>query len=121
MGGTLKWLACGTDFIVADVIRWREPVWKPQPRTSKKKPSIIGQRVITGQIVKIDRAGWVHIEVTGCTVEPAPHWTRALSPFKNGEAIRRQRGKIGQGKVQRLLWSDESARAAVIGSRFVKT
>jgi hypothetical protein len=117
----VKWLACGTDFIVADVIRWREPVWKPQPRTSKKKPSIIGQRVITGQVVKIDRAGWAHIEVTGCTVEPAPHWTRALSPLKNGEAIRRQRGKIGQGKVQRLPWSDESARAAVIGSRFVKT
>lgn len=116
----MKWLACGTDFIVADVIRWREPVWKPQPRTSKKKPSIIGQRTITGQVVKIDRAGWAHIEVTACTVEPAPQWARPIVPLDNGEAIRRQRSKIGHGKVQRLLWSDESARAAVLGSRFIK-
>ncbi|WP_312166630.1 hypothetical protein [Phenylobacterium sp.] len=116
----MKWLACGAEFIVADVIRWREPVWKPQPRTSKKKPSIIGQRTITGQVVKIDRAGWVHIEVAECTVEPAPQWARPILPLDNGEAIRRQRGKIGQGTVQRLPWSDESARAAVLGSRFIK-
>lgn len=116
----MKWLACGNDFIEADVIRWKEPVWKPQPRRSKRKPSIIGQRLITGQIVKIDRAGWVHIEVTACTVEPAPHWLHPLPPLKAGEAIRRQRGKVGQGKVERLRWSDESARAAIVGSRFVK-
>ncbi len=91
-----------------------------QPRTSKKKPSIIGQRTITGQVVKIDRAGWAHIEVTACTVEPAPQWARPIVPLDNGEAIRRHRGKIGQDKVERLLWSDESARAAVMDSRFVR-
>jgi len=120
IGGDVKWLSCGTDFIVADVIRWREPVWKPQPRHSKKRPVITGHRVITGQVVKVDRGGWVHIEVTACTVEPAPQWLRPLYPLKRGEAIRRQRGKIGQGKIDRMAWSDETARAAIVGSRFVK-
>ncbi len=116
----MKWLSCGTDCIVADVIRWREPVWKPQPRTSKKKPTMIGHRVVTGQVVKIDRAGWVHIEVGACTVEPSPHWLRPLYPLQAGETVRRQRTKIGQGKVDRLLWSDETARAAIVGSRFMR-
>jgi hypothetical protein len=120
IGGNVKWLTCGTDFIVADVIRWREPVWKPQPRNSKKKPVITGHRVIAGQIVKIDRSGWVHIEVAECTVAPAPNWLRPLYPLKTGEVVRRQRSKNGQGKVERLPWSDESARAEIVGSRFVK-
>lgn len=117
----MKWLACGTEFIEADVIRWREPVWKPQARTSKKKPAVIGQRCVTGQIVRIDRAGWVHIKVAACTAEPAPHWLHPLPPpLKPGEIIRRQRNRIGQGKTIRLPWSDETARAAVVGSRFVE-
>jgi len=117
----VKWLACGTEFIEADVIRWSEPVWKPQARASKKKPVIIGQRCVTGQILRIDRAGWVHIKVAACAAEPAPHWPRPLPPpLKPGEMIRRKRGRIGQGKVVRLPWSDETARAAVVGSRFVK-
>lgn len=120
IGGDVKWLACGTEFIIADVIRWREPVWKPQARASKKKPVIIGQRCITGQILRIDRNGWVHIKVVACTAEPAPHWPRPLPPpLKPGEIIRRQHRKIGQGKTVRLPWSDETARAAVVGSRFV--
>lgn len=121
IGGSVKWLDCGTEFIVADVIRWREPVWKPQARASKKKPVVIGQRCVTGQILRIDRAGWVHIKVAACTAEPAANWLRPLPPsFRPGEIIRRRRGKIGQGKVVRLPWSDETARAAVVGSRFVK-
>lgn len=102
------------------MIRWREPVWKPQARKSKKRPTIIGHRIVTGQIVKIDRSGWVHVQVAACTVEPSPHWLRPLYPLKPGEVVRRQRGKIGQGKVDRLAWSDETARAAIVGSRFVK-
>jgi len=91
IGGSLKWLTCGTEFIVADVIRWREPVWKPQARASKKKPSIIGQRCVTGQIVRIDRAGWVHIKVVVCTAEPAPHWLRPLPPPARQDRARQSR------------------------------
>lgn len=121
IGGDVKWLSCGTEFIVADVIRWREPIWKPQPRSSKKKPTMIGQRAVTGQVLKIDRNGWAHIQVAACTVEQSPRSWHPVHPLKVGETIRRRRSKIGQGKVDRLLWSDETARAAIVGSRFVKT
>lgn len=121
IGGNLKWVTCGTEFIVADVVRWCEPIWKPQARASKKKPAVIGKRCVTGQIIRIDRAGWVHIKVVACTAEAAPHWLRPMPPpLAPGEIIRRQHSKIGQGKVVRLPWSDETARAAVVGSRFVE-
>lgn len=120
IGEDVKWLPCGAEFIVADVIRWREPVWKPQPRNSKKKPVMLGHRTVTGQIARIDRGGWVHVQVAACTVEPSPRCLRPLYPLQVGEDIKRQRGKIGHGKVDRLPWSDESARAAIVGSRFGK-
>ena len=81
---------------------------------------MIGQRAVTGQVLKIDRGGWAHIQVAACTVEPSPRSWYPVHPLKIGETIRRRRSKIGQGKVDRLLWSDETARAAVTGSRFVK-
>lgn len=117
----MKWLKCGTEFIVADVIRWREPIWKPQPRSSKKKPTMIGQRAVTGQVLKIDRNGWAHIQVAACTVEQSPRSWHPVHPLKTGETIRRRRSKIGQGNVDRLPWSDETARAAIVGSRFLKS
>lgn len=116
----MEWLKCGTEFIVADVIRWREPIWKPQPRKSKKPPTMIGHRIITGQISKIDRYGWVHIQVAACTVTPLPRWWHPIAPLEVGLPIRRRREKIGQGRVDRLPWSDESARAAIVGSRFLR-
>jgi len=113
----VEWVKCGKDFIEADVIRWREPVWKPQAKTSKKPPVILGHRTVTGQILKFDRYGWAHVQVMACTVEILPRCTRPLAPLEVGKPIRRKRDKIGQGKIDRLLWSDETARAAVIASR----
>lgn len=114
----MTWLKCGTDFIVGDVIRWKEPIWKPQLRRSKRKPVMIGQRLIAGQVLKMDRYGWVHIEVASCSVLPFETWGKPIPGLKRGEVIRRRRAKIGQGRLDRLAWSDESARAAIVGSRF---
>ena len=116
----MEWLKCGTEFIVADVIRWREPIWKPQPRKSEKPPTMIGHRVITGQISKIDRYSWVHIQAAACTMTSLPRWWHPIAPLEIGKPIRRRREKIGQGRVDRLPWSDESARAAIVRSRFLR-
>lgn len=123
--GIVEWTACGRDFIEADVIRWQEPVWKPQRRAavgrkSRKPPVRIGQRIVIGQVVKIDKAGWVHVEVADCQVAPSSDWWKPITGYGKGELIRRQCAKIGQGRVDRLLWSDEGARAAIVSrSRFI--
>lgn len=121
-----EWVSCDKSFIEADVIRWQEPVWKPErrraatSRKSRKPPVRIGQRVVTGQVVKIDKAGWVHVEVAACRIEPGPDWWKPIPAYGKGEMVRRQCAKIGQGRVDRLIWSDEEARAAIVSrSRFI--
>ena len=122
-----EWVSCDKSFIEADVIRWQEPVWKPErrrtttSRKSRKPPVRIGQRVVTGQVVKIDKAGWVHVEVAACRIEPGPDWWKPIPAYGKGEMVRRQCAKIGQGRVDRLIWSDEEARAAIVSrSRFIE-
>lgn len=121
-----KWVSCDKSFIEADVIRWQEPVWKPErrrtatSRKSRKPPVRIGQRVVTGQVVKIDKAGWVHVEVADCRVEPGADWWKPIPAYGKGDLVRRQCAKIGQGRVDRLMWSDEEARDAIVSrSRFI--
>ena len=113
----MGWISCGKGFIEADVIRWREPIWKPQGRTSKKPPTMLGFRTVTAQVLKFDRYGWVHVQVAACTVEPLLRCTKQLYPLETGKPVRRKRDKIGQGKIERLLWTDETARDAILASK----
>ncbi|WP_323038874.1 hypothetical protein [Gemmobacter sp.] len=99
----MTWVSCGKTYIEADVIRWREPIWKPQARTSKKPPTMLGFRTVAGQVLKLDRYGWVHVQVAACTVEPLPRCIRPLYPLEIGQPVRRKRDKIGQGKIERLF------------------
>ncbi|WP_459124241.1 hypothetical protein [Sphingobium ummariense] len=60
------------------------------------------------------------MSVAACTIEPFPDWWKPISAYAKDEIIRRQRSKIGQGKVERLLWSEEEARTAIVSrSRFL--
>jgi hypothetical protein len=43
---------------------------------------------------------------------------RKVTLLPKGENIRRKRRTIERGKPERLLWSDESARA-IVGSKFL--
>lgn len=70
--------------------------------------------------MKIDKAGWVHVEVADCRVELGPDWWKPIAAYGKGELVRRQCAKIGQGRVDRMLWSDEGAGASIVNrSRFI--
>jgi hypothetical protein len=108
-----KWVPCGEEFITGDVIRWEEAIWKP--KTSKKQKSLrIGSRKIVAEVEKCDQDGWVQLVVKSSAAEVLDGWIVA----KLDPVIRRRRGPIGQGLAERLLWSDESARA-LVASRFM--
>ncbi|MBX3564622.1 MAG: hypothetical protein KF730_08615 [Sphingomonas sp.] len=60
-----------------------------------------------------------------CTITKDEVAGKTLQSFKPGEQVRRAGKMLLRGKVERLLWDDESARAAVLASlplpsRFVK-
>jgi hypothetical protein len=112
------WVPVGDGFIEADVIRWKEPVFKKRRRG---KPQLLGERQVTAEVLRDDGGtGWVDLLVRYSEAVSA-HIGRNLSdvllPAKDAVAKRR-RGTILRGDPERLAWSDESARASVVASRF---
>ena len=76
----------------------------------------IGDRVVIGEVVR-DQGGWVDVLVRGCSVaSEKPGRKVALLP--KGQEVRRKRHTIERGKPERLLWTDESARA-ILASKFL--
>lgn len=74
---------------------------------------------MTAEVLR-DEAGWVYLLVRGCEVLSANYgWNIRDVPLlpKNTEA-KRKRTTIARGSAERLLWSDESARA-LLASKFL--
>lgn len=107
------WTKCGDGFIRADVIRWKEAVWD-SPRRKKAEPLRIGERLITAEVIG-DDGEWVRLLVRECVETARFSARKPVVLFKAGTVIRRARKTISKyGKPERLLWSDESARACLL-------
>lgn len=112
------WMPVGDGFIEADVIRWKEPVFKNRRRG---RPARLGERLVTAEVLHDDGgSGWVDLLVRHSEVVSAHYgWnvSDVYLPAKDIETKRR-RSTIIKGNAERLPWSDESARVSVIASRF---
>ena len=95
---------CQGGFIEADVIRWKEAVWEKRgPRQGRAVH--IGDRLVTAEVIAEDaESGFVTLLVRE---------DRIFRTLKKDEKIRRKRATVEKGRPERLLWSDESARAAL--------
>ena len=111
-----EWVPCGRGFIEADVIRWNEGVWQ-KPRRRRGRAVNVGDRVVIAEVIR-DDGGWVGLLVRGCTIASEKPGRKVLPLAKNMD-VRRKRHTIEKGKPERLLWSDESARALLV-SKFLK-
>lgn len=109
MGAWTRW---GDGFIKADVIRWKEAVWDSS-RKRKGAALRIGERLITAEVVAAD-GEWVSLLVRECVETARFSVRKPVVLLKAGTVIRRARKTISKyGKPERLLWSDESARACL--------
>jgi hypothetical protein len=109
-----KWIPCGSGFIEADVIRWKEGAWEKRGRRGSAVNA--GERMVIAEVIR-DKEGWVDLLLRGSTVvSEKPGWL--LKPLPKNLEVRRKRTTIERGNPERLLWSDESARAA-LKSKFV--
>src|ERR1700687_363165 len=108
-----KWVPCGSGFIEADVIRWKEAVWEKRQRLRGRAVNA-GERMVTAEVLR-DADGWVELLVRECTiVSEEPGWL--LKPLPKNVEVRRRRKTIEGGNPERLLWSDESVRAGLIST-----
>ncbi len=116
-----QWVSA-EDFIAADLIRWKEGVFHNRRRGKALR---IGERLVAAEVLHRGEDGWVKLLVRACTIIKDDVAGKTVRPLKAGEEIRRASKSLLRGKVERLLWDDESARATVLASkpaasRFVK-
>ena len=105
------WIPCGSGFIEADVIRWKEGVWQ-KPRRRRGRLANAGDLMVVAEVVRDDQ-GWVDLVICGCTVASEKPGYK-VSVLATDLEIRRKRDTIEKGKPERLLWSDEVARAVLV-------
>jgi len=105
-----KWIPCGESFVTGDVVRWKEPVWKPKARKSSK-PKMIGERLITAQVVQCD-AEWVEFALQSCQTTNAELWWKRIPELKANEPLRRRRGPLLKKSPERRPWDGKDGEAA---------
>jgi hypothetical protein len=113
------WVPVGAEFIEADVIRWKEPVFKNRRHGRSTR---LGERLMIAEVLsEANRDGWVYLLVRGGEVVSAHvGWNPSDVPLppKDGET-RRRLSTIVKGGAERLVWSDESARS-IVASQFLR-
>jgi hypothetical protein len=108
----MKWISC-TAPVVADVIRWKEPIWAP-PHKKRGKPDKIGEQLLTAEVAAIGE--FVELRVRAAEKLSLDQGAeKSALTVKEGDMIRRKQSTIDRGETERLLWSDEAARAALLG------
>lgn len=117
-----QWIPA-SDFIAADVVRWTEGVFD---RPRRGRALRIGERQIAAEVLERGTDGWVRLLVRACTITRDDYAGRTIPILKPGTQVRRGVKTLLRGKTERLRWSDESARNAVIAtkappSRFMAT
>jgi hypothetical protein len=107
------------ELIVGDVIRWTETVYAPR-RSRGSKAHRIGERSMAAEVVsERDEKGLYELLVRGCAILKE-YAIRKPPLVSNETVIKRAFKTLQRGGVERLLWSDESARS-IVRSRFLGT
>lgn len=111
-----QWIKVDRDFIEADVIRWEEAVFA-EPGRRSRRPTKIGTRRVAAEVTKgPDEERWVALLVRQCEVLTETVIGQLVEKFREGKTLRRSLETIVRGAPERRLWTDESARDAVLAS-----
>lgn len=116
-----RWIPCGENFIVGDVVRWKEAIWKPRTRT-KSRPKVIGERLIVAEVAAMASDGMATLLVKRCDAEAAASWLKPLPKIETGATVKRQRSTIAKGGAARYIWggSDGESVRGQLTSKFRK-
>jgi hypothetical protein len=107
-----QWIYASEGFIQADVIRWTEGIYANHRRKNAKSPRL-GERQVTAEVLEETNDGWLKLLVLGSIITKDDYAGSRLPLLKPREQIKRARKTVERGKPERLLWSDETARAAI--------
>lgn len=116
-----RWIPCGENFIVGDVVRWKEAIWKPRTR-AKGRPKVIGERLIVAEVTAIAGDGMAILLIKRCDAKAAEVWLKPLPKLEAGTTVKRRRSTITKGGAARYIWggSDGESVRGQLTSKFRK-
>ncbi len=100
-------------FVISDVIEWTEAIWpRRTTRRRKIKPRPVGKQKIIAQITEID-GDFIKLTVLKSALLENTV-AKELLPHKVGTVITKKRATLLHGEPQRLHWSEEDVRKALL-------
>lgn len=99
------------EFVESDVVEWVEAIWSPN-KSRKKKSRPWGKQKVIAQIASID-GDFLKLTVLKASVIENIIGSE-LRPHKVGTTITKKRQTLLRGNTERLHWSEEDVRAALI-------
>jgi len=109
----MVWEKSGGDFVESDVVEWAEAIWPPSTHSRRRKQSRPwGKQKIVAQIAHID-GNFVKLTVLKASIIENLIGSE-LKPHKVGATITKKRPTLLRGNPERLIWSEEDVRAALL-------
>lgn len=107
----MKWTQSG-EFVESDVVEWTEAIWPPNHSRRRKKSRPWGKQKIMAQITAID-GEFVKLTVLRSSITENIIGSE-LKPHKIGTTITKKRQTLLRGEPERLMWSEEDVRKALL-------
>ncbi|MDI1226188.1 MAG: hypothetical protein PSY14_00690 [bacterium] len=102
-------------FVESDVVEWIEAIWSPKKTRKRTKSRPWGKQKVIAQIAAID-GDFVKLTVLKSHITENIIGSE-LRPHKVGSTITKKRSNLLRGEPERLLWSEEDVRAALLIQR----
>lgn len=107
----MAWTQSG-DFVESDVVEWTEAIWSPSHSRRQKKSRPWGKQKVTAQITAVE-GDFLKLTVLRSYIIENIIGSE-LKPHKVGTIITKKRQTLMRGEPERLLWSEEDVRMALL-------
>ncbi|MEZ0224468.1 MAG: hypothetical protein ACAH83_07945 [Alphaproteobacteria bacterium] len=97
------WTPC-TSPAVADVIRWKEPIWAA-PNKKRGKPDQIGEQILTAEVKAL--GDLLELHVRAVEVLSLDAGVKAPPGVKAGDNVRRKQSTLERGECQKQSTGSE--------------
>jgi len=107
----MVWEKSQGEFVESDVVEWTEAIWSPKKyKRGKSKPW--GKQKVVAQVTHIE-GDHVKLKVLKSSIIENILGSD-LRPHKVGSTITKKRSTLVRGNPERLHWSEEDVRAALL-------
>lgn len=107
----MTWEKSG-EFVESDVVEWTEAIWPLNHSRRRKKSRPWGKQKVTAQITAVDE-DFVKLTILKSEITENIIGSE-LKPHKVGTTITKKRQTLLRGEPERLLWSEEDVRKALL-------